>query len=271
MVLVSVIIPTWNRGEMLVMAVKSALQQSVNNIDVLVCDDGSTDNSRDLVAALNDSRVRWLEGDHVGYPSIPRNRGIRESRGEWIAFLDSDDVWVETKLEKQLTYAAKLEVDFISSNAIRIDPFKGASGCLLSEIREKLSFKDLIIENKVITSSVIVRRNIIDRVGGFPENHDLRVGEDYALWLRIAYIAPLAVIDEPLVKYNDDPKNSVRKYSPSARLQRIAALKNFLKSQHTNGRLFIALVTVLLELVYIELENLRSALMRKLHKGFGFR
>ena len=255
---------------MLVVAVKSALQQSVSNIEILVCDDGSTDDSRDLVAALNDSRVRWLEGVHAGYPSIPRNRGIRESRGEWIAFLDSDDVWVETKLEKQLAYAEKQGVDFVSSNAIRVDPLSGESGYLLSELKEKLSFKDLITENQVITSSVLVRRKIINHVGGFPEGPDLRVGEDYALWLRIAYYTPLAVIDEPLVKYTDDPENSVRKYSPSARQQRIGALKNFLKCQRANGRLFIVLVTVLLKLVYIEMANLGSNLMRKLKK-FGVR
>jgi hypothetical protein len=152
-----------------------------------------------------------------------------------------------------------------------MDPLSGESGYLLSELKEKLSFKDLITENQVITSSVLVRRKIIDQVGGFPEGPDLRVGEDYALWLRMAYYTPLAAIDEPLVKYTDDPKNSVRKYSPSARRQRIGALKNFLKSQRTNDRLFIVLITVLLKLVFIELANLRSTLMQKFQKIFGVR
>ena len=90
---VSVIIPTWNRAHTLPRAIESVLSQSLPILEVLICDDGSTDGTAEAVMAMarQDPRIRWLPGERGGRPAIPRNRGIRESRGEWLAFLDSDD------------------------------------------------------------------------------------------------------------------------------------------------------------------------------------
>src|SRR5262249_7122187 len=99
---VSVIIPTWNRAATVMAAVESALAQTHAPLEVLVCDDGSSDDSAQRVGALPDPRVRWLPGPRGGRPAIPRNRGIAAARGEWLAFLDSDDEWLPDKLERQL-------------------------------------------------------------------------------------------------------------------------------------------------------------------------
>src|SRR4051794_13419670 len=99
---VSVIIPTWNRAATLGPAIQSVLNQTYPPREVLVCDDGSTDNSVDVVAQLDDQRIRWLPGGRGGRPAIPRNRGIGAATGEWLAFLDSDDEWLPDKLERQL-------------------------------------------------------------------------------------------------------------------------------------------------------------------------
>ena len=108
--IVSVIIPTYNRQHTLLAAIQSALSQTLPPLEVLVCDDGSTDGSAEAVAALDDPRVRWLTGPHAGYPAVPRNRGLREARGEWVAFLDDDDVWLPEKLavQKKMLYATGL-------------------------------------------------------------------------------------------------------------------------------------------------------------------
>ncbi|MFY9338906.1 MAG: glycosyltransferase family A protein [Methanosarcina flavescens] len=96
---ISVIIPTWNRAETLGKAISSALNQTLSPYEVLVCGvDGSPDQK--VVNSINDPRVRWIEGGKDGLASIPRNIGIKASKGEWLAFLDSDDEWLPEKLEK---------------------------------------------------------------------------------------------------------------------------------------------------------------------------
>ena len=125
---ISVVIPTFNRAATLGKAIRSALEQTFPPLEVLICDDGSTDKSREIVESINDSRVRWIDGEHGGRPGIPRNRGIRASRGEWLAFLDSDDEWLPEKLEKQLTHANKMGCDAVCSNAIRYIPSQGHLG-----------------------------------------------------------------------------------------------------------------------------------------------
>lgn len=90
---VSVIIPTWNRELRLKKTIESVLVQTLFPLEILVCDDGLTDNTFEIVKSLNHSKVKWILGEHSGLPAVARNRGIRESKGEWLAFLDSDDWW----------------------------------------------------------------------------------------------------------------------------------------------------------------------------------
>lgn len=99
---VSVIIPTFNRAKTLERALKSILNQTIDVCEIFVCDDGSTDNSKEIVTGINDQRIIWVPGRHSGLPAVPRNRGIKMARGNWVAFLDSDDWWNRFKLEKQI-------------------------------------------------------------------------------------------------------------------------------------------------------------------------
>src|SRR4051794_29294194 len=118
--LVSVVIPTHNRAHTLRPAVLSALGQDDVDVEVLVCDDGSTDGSRSIVEALGDKRVQWLSGPRSGGPSVPRNRGVDAAKGEWVAFLDSDDVWYQGKLGAQLAALAADSAQACATNAIRL-------------------------------------------------------------------------------------------------------------------------------------------------------
>jgi glycosyltransferase involved in cell wall biosynthesis len=225
---VSVIIPTWNRVAALEKAVRSALLQTHSDIEVLVCDDGSTDNSKELVEAIGDSRVRWIEGPRGGRPAIPRNRGIEESRGEWLAFLDSDDEWLPEKLIKQLACAQQMGAKAICSNAYRVNRENGVLGELLSMNKNHFSFFDLLICNSVICSSSLIHSSLIDDVIGFPESESLKAIEDYALWLRVSTLSNFVYCPEPLLNYLDDPINSIRDPHGSVWPQRNNVLHDFL-------------------------------------------
>ncbi|WP_209125520.1 glycosyltransferase family 2 protein [Alkalihalobacillus sp. BA299] len=230
MCLISVIIPTWNREKTLKKAILSALNQTVDSIEVLVCDDGSTDKSENIVISLKDDRVKWIPGERGGRPAIPRNRGIKISKGQWIAFLDSDDEWMPNKLEKQLTTLTKHNHLASCTNAYRYIPNKGVSDTLLiNENKSILTLDDLIKVNQVICSSTIVHKSLFLDVIGFPEGRDMRGVEDYALWLRVATKTKFAFINEPLLVYNDDPVNSERSQSTNdPNIQRKKVFSNLL-------------------------------------------
>ena len=92
--LVSVIMPTWNRASIIEDAIRTVLDQTYANFELLVCDDGSTDNTHEILQAFDDERIKWLPAEeNSGKPSVPKNRGINKCQGEWIAFVDSDDVF----------------------------------------------------------------------------------------------------------------------------------------------------------------------------------
>lgn len=208
---VSVIIPNFNRAELLEQAIASALSQTLAPKEVLVCDDGSTDNSKDVVAGFQDARVRWLAGEHSGLPAVARNRGIHASSGDWLAFLDNDDTWLPNKLDLQLAAVQATGCQAACSNAVRVDRDGSDIGLYFNMPDCRLTFKRLLQVNEVICSSALVQRSLLLSVGGFPASPALRALEDYACWLRIATVSSFAYLSEPLVHYRDLPAESARK------------------------------------------------------------
>ncbi|MEK6794967.1 MAG: glycosyltransferase [Spirochaetota bacterium] len=217
---VSVIIPTWNRALTIGNAVRSVLCQTFTDLEVLVCDDGSTDTTMDIVRGINDVRVRFIQGPRGGRPAIPRNRGIALARGEWIAFLDSDDEWMPDKLEKQLSALKGCNEKACSTNAIRILPDKSEAGNLLDWQRSPITF-DVLNEriNPIICSSIIVHRSLFDIIEGFPEE-EYCTAEDYSLWMRLSTQTNVIFLSEPLVRYSDDAAHSVRTTRPAVSVQK---------------------------------------------------
>lgn len=210
---ISVIIPTWNRAKFLKRAISSVLEQTYPVSEILVCDDGSTDNSKATVKKINHRypTVKWVEGGHTGLPAVARNRGLKLARGEWIAFLDSDDAWLPDKLSKQIL-AMRNDHCFAScSNALRLIPRKVNHKSLLSWPKLKVTFTDLIEQNPIVCSSVVIHRNIMNKVGYFFEDRNLRAIEDYQLWLRVSIFTDFAYISSSLLSYTDDAMNSIRK------------------------------------------------------------
>lgn len=193
---IAVIIPTYNRAPSLKRAIESVLAQSLSDIEVIVVDDGSQDDTQDVAQTFR--ACRYMRIRHSGLPAIARNTGARMATSPYLAFLDSDDEWLPAKLQKQLMNIAEKSCGLVCANAslngVRpyLKPGQKHTGPVL---------RDLVADNFVITSSVVVRRELFERAGGFCEDPLLRGVEDYDLWLRLAAVTDFYYIDEELLLY----------------------------------------------------------------------
>ncbi len=207
---VSVVIATYNYGRYLGGAINSVLAQTFHNFEIIIVDDGSTDDTPGVVKPfLADSRVRYHRTEHHGQPQT-KNEGIRQSRGELIAFLDADDLWLPVKLERQIDLFDR-------------DPELGVACCYRKYIDEegfeldktqREHFRGYVLpkmfwRNFVCFSSSMVRREVFDDVGLFDEQYPLAI--DYELWLRVARKYRFDYVDVPLVKYRSGHANLSRR------------------------------------------------------------
>lgn len=204
--LVSVIIPTYNRAHFLGQAIQSALDQTYPQVEVIVIDDGSTDDTAAVVAGFGD-RVRYVHQENSGV-SAARNHGLRLARGATIAFLDSDDLLMPHKLETQIAYLeANPAVGMVyASHEFIHEDGRYHSTCRLHP--SSATYHRLLAECKIALPSVLVRRSVLNAVGGFDET--MRIGEDIDLWVRIARHYPIGVIEEPLARIRRHAANSAR-------------------------------------------------------------
>ena len=188
--LISIIIPTYNHANFLGRALKSIIDQTYNNWEAIVVDNHSSDNTNEVVESFNDSRIKYLKIYNNGVIAVSRNMGIRTSNGEWIAFLDSDDWWTIDKL--QVCFSAINErVDFVY-HYLTIDSDKPRylrqSLLRTPQVKKPVVLDLLINGNKIMNSSVVVRKKLLLDIGGISENEKIIASEDYDTWLRIAEI-----------------------------------------------------------------------------------
>ena len=198
--MVSVIIPTYNRSALLAEAIESVLGQTYPEIELLIADDGSTDDTPDCVAAFRHSRLRYLKLSHTGCQSVPRNRALDEATGSYVAFLDDDDIWMPEKLEYQIEGLHQAPAaEFSYTDARFLYPDGSTSPRVLRHRHKQRGpvFDPLLVECFIHPSTILVRRALVDRVGGFDET--LHSVETYEWYLRLAYRAGAEFVDEPLV------------------------------------------------------------------------
>ncbi len=210
----SVVIPTYNRSREVQRAIESVLRQTLGDFEVLVMDDGSSDDTKDAVARYEDSRVRYVWEENSGGPARPRNRGVALATGEWVCFLDADDWWQPSKLEAcasrigpavDVLYHDMTIVTDVSTLRVR-----GSVGSwqVVSPVFEHL----LMGGNALATSSVVARRSLLSAVGGFDESRRMIAAEDYNLWLRLAKRTDkFLYVDESLGYYLDNDSGISRK------------------------------------------------------------
>ncbi len=204
---VSIILPTYNRQPYLREAVESVRAQTFTNWELIVIDDGSTDDSVRWLESLPEPRLRILTSEHIAHPARLRNRGIDEARAQWIAFNDSDDRWMPTKLERQLEYhAARPELQWSYTGRAVIDadgkPFHHPQHLSWRPHSGRILLPLLTFDAMIALPSVLVRRALLDRVGGFA---DQPWSEDYELWIRLAQAVECGLVDEPLVEIRAHP------------------------------------------------------------------
>lgn len=203
---VSVIVPTYNRAHCIADALDSIIKQTFKCFEIIIIDDGSTDNTKDVIVRYFKDlpfNSKYFFQKNAG-PAAARNLGINKSTGDYIAFLDSDDIWIDTKIAEQ--------IDFLNSHpniALIFSDMKqtigGKEHCesflryydCYNVIFEKNKYLALSKKPFIFTPTVMIRKNIISTVGLF--NNDYRVGEDWEYWLRITKKFEIGFIDKPLV------------------------------------------------------------------------
>ena len=188
---ISVIIPNYNRAQDLKRCLDSLLIQSFKNFEVLVCDDGSTDDSAAVAAQYSDKLdIVFQTAENFGGPARPRNRGIKLARAPFIAFLDSDDWWMQDKLlHSYIALEGGADVVFhdlfiVRTSAQRKFSEKIKSTAVQSPVLESLLCDGVSIPN----SSVVTRKNLLVQIAGVSEERDLISVEDYDTWIRLACI-----------------------------------------------------------------------------------
>jgi glycosyltransferase involved in cell wall biosynthesis len=212
--LVSIILPTFGRLKYLRPTVASVYRQTLEEWELIIADDGSDEETRAYLRALeDDSRVRVVWLAHTGIPAIVRNAALRAARGEYIAFLDSDDLWAREKLARQVetlrarptcgwSYTAVSHIDGSGQPLVK-EPFGPWLPC------DGAVFERLVTGPAVIrTPSVLAVHELIARTGGFDES--IRSAEDYDLWLRLALASDVALVNESLVQVRRHEANHSR-------------------------------------------------------------
>lgn len=230
---VSVVIPAFNRAWALEASLRSVLDQTFRNFELIVVDDGSTDDTPALLRQFPRVRShRWQDNRGV---SAARNRGIEMARGEWICFLDSDDRWAETKLQRQVDWMrshpecpACYTGEIWIRNGVRVNP-KNKHRKYSGDI-----FRHCLPLCIISPSSIMLRASILEAIGGF--DTDLAACEDYDLWLRLASRYRVDCLPEKLIiKTGGHGDQLSQRYRGMDRF-RVYALEKILKQDHLNPR-----------------------------------
>ena len=256
---VSVIIPTFNRGEVLGRAIDSVLRQSLPPAELIIVDDGSdcektrTLKKQYLKAKANQSPtsnastsmetvIHWLEQPNSGVSSA-RNRGIRHSSHDWLAFLDSDDYWLEKKLEKQLERIHKSGALVAHTEEIWIRNGKRVNQCKHHRKEGGELFERSLHLCLMSPSSILIHKSVIETIGVFDES--LPACEDYDLWLRITSRHPVEFLTEPLITKTGGHPDQLSQAYPAMDRFRIQALIKILEHEPLNEIQRTALLKVL--------------------------
>ncbi len=229
---ISVIIPAYDRCGVLGRAIESVLSQGYKKFELIVVDDGSNDYTQELLSRYKNQILMIVCNENSG-PSAARNRGVEASSGEFIAFLDSDDLWLPEKLETQINFFHKkpgariCQTDEIwIRNNVRVNPrkkHKKKSGWI---------FDECLPLCLISPSAVMIHRSVFKKAGGFDENFP--ACEDYDLWLRIALHYPVYLIEKKLVIKHGGHRDQQSVVIPSLDKFRIKALCKILENEKLN-------------------------------------
>lgn len=195
--LVSIVMPSYNTAKFIEETIESVLAQSYENWELILVDDCSTDNTDEVVSRfLSDERIRYIKNDTNSGAAVSRNRALREARGKWIAFLDSDDLWEPDKLEKQIAFMQNNNYSFSYTNYIEIDEQSVANG---RQVTGPARITKHGMFNYCWPGCLTVMYDA--EVIGLIQIADIKKNNDYAMWLKVCTKADCYLLNETLAKY----------------------------------------------------------------------
>ncbi len=199
--LVSVVIPTHNRAPLVIRAIASVLGQTFADLECIVVDDGSTDNTGEVVRGIADGRLLYLKNEVAAGAPASRNRGLRQAQGRYIALLDDDDEWLPEKLEKQLRLfdSAPERVGLVHSGFYHVSAASNAIVLTYEPVHRGAVYAELLKGCILGSPTPLIKRECFKQAGGFDES--LPGCQDWDMWLRIARICEFDFIPEPLAKH----------------------------------------------------------------------
>lgn len=198
---ISVVIPAYNAARWIAETVESVLAQTFRDFEIIVVDDGSTDATSAVVAKYE--RVRCIHQANGGLSSA-RNAGIRAATGDYIAFIDADDLWQHDKLEAQIARLKQTGLAWVYSDAYAFDSETRSNLFVFSQLRQQYEgeiLQSLLLEDFIPMPTPILKREVFDKVGLFAEDARLHSAEDWDMWLRVAAQYPVALVKRLLAMY----------------------------------------------------------------------
>lgn len=239
---VSVIIPTYNYAQYIKQAIDSVLSQTFRDLEIIVVDDGSTDNTREILQGYGD-KIKYFYQENKGI-SKARNLAISKATGEYIALLDADDVWLPIKLERQLDIIENNpDLGFVCSAALVVNGDGNYIDCWGVQKKRPETFEYLFNLNYIQPLSMVIRRRCLDEVGYFDPR--LPISQDYDLVLRLTKRFKFFFIDYPLVKYrvhdgntSKDSKQRLRDHLLIIQKPEISGDMSFLKKHIRKARAY---------------------------------
>ena len=223
---ISVIIPTFNRADFILQAIKSVQNQSISVDEIIVIDDGSTDGTKEL---LKDENIVYIYQKNSGV-SAARNQGIKKAKCDWLAFLDSDDLWHKDKIKEQVALHVNnptLKASFTDEKWIRNGKIVNKKKHLR---KEEPTFLNSLRTCKIGVSTFFVHKCVFDEVGLFDEN--LKVCEDYDLWLRILQKYPIKLLNKELITKQAGHQNQLSFTTSLIDNYRVVALTKHIQSEY---------------------------------------
>lgn len=237
---VSVIIPTYNRGHFIVESIRSVIEQTYKNWELIIIDDGSEDNTGEIIQRLGCARIRYFRINHCGRLGKVRNLGIEMASGQYIAFLDSDDLWIKDKLELQLAFLEKHEVKFSFSNAthfgdsVIVQP-PDCHGPYIGNL-----FLRLIIAHQFVfyPSSLIFKKEVFNAIDLLDEHYKSAADVDFVYRLALQFEGGFS--NERLVSIRKHSSMSFE-YTEVTYLECLKVIQNFYKQDALNKKQYNAL------------------------------
>lgn len=206
--LASIIMPSYNTAPYIKETIQSVLDQTYTNWELIIVDDCSTDNTEEVLATINDSRIRYFKNEKNSGAAVSRNKALREAKGQWIAFLDSDDLWMPEKLEKQINFMKKNGYSFSYTNYEEIDVDGNKTGIKITGPK-RITKTGMF--NYCWPGCLTVMFDA-DKIG-LIQIEDIKKNNDYAMWLKVCQKADCYLLDEYLAQYRKGRAGSVSTHS----------------------------------------------------------